>query len=406
MSERSLRIGMPISSFLPAVGGMEVGLHNIASRLAALGHRPIVLAPAGNVRALRKAGRQLPYDVAAFPPKMLTLVERAPNLALHVFDLFFAWARRRYGIDVWHGTMGYPIGVALAHFGRGGRLPALVRCAGQDIQVDRTIGYGMRLDPAVDRLVRRWLCNIPLLVAISDSVTDEYRALGVPDERIVAIPNGVNVARYRKSVDRRAVRCQYGLPENAFLFLSVARNHPKKNLSAIVEAAGRMASRDNLPEWAVVIVGKDAPKLEPEVRANGVTGRVHLFDEIGQDDEGELPSGAMVNLYRCADAFVFPSFIETFGIAIVEAMAAGLPVVTTDAPGCRDVVGKGKFGLMIDPRDKAALAGALERLLIDADERNRLAALSSERSEQYDWDSVVRLYMTAYDRLVQAHHEK
>jgi len=400
MSDRLLRVGMPISSYLPAVGGMEVGLHNIAGRLAALGHQPVIFAPAGNVRALRKSGRELPYEVAAFPPKMLMLIERAPNLALYVFDFYFAWARRRYGIDVWHGTMGYPIGVALAHFGRGRRLPALVRCAGQDIQVDRTIGYGMRLDPVVDRLVRRWLFEIPLLVAITDSVAEEYRALGVPEERIIAIPNGVNVARYRRGAEPDVVRRRHGLPKHAFLFLSVARNHPKKNLNAIVEAAAQLASRNNLPDWAVLIVGKDAHKLRPLAQANGVAERVHLIDEIGQGEDGELPSNAVVDLYRCADAFVFPSLIETFGIAIVEAMAAGLPIVTTDAPGCRDIVERGKYGLLIDPSDRTALADAMERLLTDSNERDRLAKLSIARAEQYDWDAVVRRYLAAYERLL------
>jgi glycosyltransferase involved in cell wall biosynthesis len=321
-------------------------------------------------------------------------------LALYVFDAFFGWARRRYRIDVWHGTMGYPIGVALAHFGRGQRLPALVRCAGQDIQVDRTIGYGMRLDPVVDRLVRRWLSEIPLLVAITDSVAEEYRALGVPDERVVAIPNGVNVARYRCGAEPDVVRRRHGLPEQAFLFLSVARNHPKKNLNAIVEAAARLASRNNLPDWAVLIVGKDAPKLRPLAQVNGVAEHVHLIDEIGQGEDAELPSNTIVDLYRCADAFVFPSFVETFGIAIVEAMAAGLPIVTTDAPGCRDILERGKYGLIINPRDRAALAGAMERLLINSNERDRLAKLSVARAEQYDWDAIVRRYLAAYDRLL------
>jgi glycosyltransferase involved in cell wall biosynthesis len=155
-------------------------------------------------------------------------------------------------------------------------------------RVDRKLGYGMRLDPVVDRLVRRWLPEIPLLVAITHSMADEYRALDVPDERIVAIPNGVNVARFRRGAEPRAVRRRHGLPEHVVLFLSVARNHPKKNLAAIIEAAAPLASRGGLVDWAVAIVGKDAPKLRPVAHANRVAERVYLIDEIGQGDDGEL----------------------------------------------------------------------------------------------------------------------
>jgi glycosyltransferase involved in cell wall biosynthesis len=399
MIRRPLTIGMPISSFLPAVGGMEVGLHNIASRLAASRHRPIVFAPAGNVRALRKQNCSLPYQVVSFPPKLITLVEYAPRLALFVFDAFFAWARRRYKVDVWHGTMGYPIGVALAHFGRGGALPALVRCAGQDIQVDRSIGYGMRLDPMVDRLVRRWLPELPILVAITESVAEEYRALNVPDQKIESIPNGVNVARFRSASSRETTRRLFGIPEQDFVFLSIGRNHTKKNHAAVLEAAGKLASCHPNSKWAVVIVGKNAPDLRAAAMANGIAERVYLIDEIGQGDDLELPNRKLVDLYRCADAFVFPSLIETFGIAIVEAMAAGLPVVTADAPGCRDIVGNGKYGLMVDPRDPCALAGAMERLLTDPVEYWRLAALSTERAQEFDWDHVVARYQELYLRL-------
>lgn len=400
-----LTIGMPISSFLPALGGMEVGLHNIAKRLAALGHRPIVMAPWSNVRALKSSRRQLPYEVVAFPPKLPTLVERAPGAALSVFDLFFGWMRRRYGIDVWHGTMGYPIGIALAHYGRHHPLPALVRCAGQDIQMDAAIGYGMRLDPRVDALVRQWLPRVPLLVAITDSVAGEYRALGVPDDRIAHIPNGIGLARFGHGRARAETRRALGVPQDIFIFLTVARNHPKKNLRAVVDAARLMAQADDLPEWRVVIVGKDAPALGAVVRDGGLSERVHLLEEIGPADEaaeeeGELPARRLIDLYRAADAFVFPSLIETFGIAIVEAMAAGLPVIVGDAPGCRDVVGNGRYGIMVPPRDMAALATAMRRLLQDPGERGRLADLAWERARHFDWDHVVARYLAAYDDLL------
>jgi glycosyltransferase involved in cell wall biosynthesis len=397
-----LKIGMPISSFLPAVGGMEVGLHNIAKGLVARGQNPIVFAPAGNVRALRKAGWQLPYEVASFPPKLLTLIEKTPRMALIAFKGFFAWARRHYGIDVWHGTMGYPIGVALA-YARGSGAPALVRCAGQDIQTDRGIGYGLRLDPAIDAMIRTWLPRIPLLASISESVTEEYRALGIPDERIVAIPNGVSLGRFRSVRPRLQVRSELGLKPDSFVFLTVARNHPKKNLSAVVEAAGILAGRQPKLEWTAVIVGKGVPDLQPVVDRLGINEQVRLINEISatsnSNDDG-FPPQSLIDLYGAADAFVFPSLIETFGIAIVEAMAAGLPVIAGSSPGCRDVVGDGQFGILVPPRDNKAIADVMERLATNPAERAHYAALALKRARYYDWDHVVDCYLTAYRGLL------
>ena len=91
------------------------------------------------------------------------------------------------------------------------------------------------------------------------------------------------------------------------------------------------------------------------------------LDEIGGTDVASeiprLPATALVALYQAADVFVFPSLIETFGIVIVEAMAAGLPIIVSDAPGCRDVVRHGEDGMMVPARDADALAMSILFLL-------------------------------------------
>ena len=175
-------IALPISSFLPNLGGAEVGLHNIAGKLVDRGHRPVVMAPAPHAVRLVHEGWRLPYPVEAMPPKAWSLLRRAPWLGFWLLDRFFSAMQSRHGFDVWHCTMGYPTGVALIHFAQ--RRPDIryvIRCAGEDIQRDPDIGYGARLDPKVDSLVRSYLPRAQMLTAISDSVADEYRALGVDD---------------------------------------------------------------------------------------------------------------------------------------------------------------------------------------------------------------------------------
>jgi len=396
-----LRIGLPTSSFLPSLGGAEVGLHNIAKRLAARGHRPFVFAPASNVRALRQLGTKLPYEVVSLPPKLMTLVERAPEAAMRVLELFFRWARWRYRIDVWHGTIGYPIGTGLGFFARNGDAPVLVRCAGEDIQIDRTVKYGLRQNPGIDALMRRWLPEVPLLVAITQSVADEYRAIGISDNRIIHIPNGVDLGRFRNPArSRTEIRCKYGIADGNFLFLCVGRNHPKKNMTGLIAAAKRLAERPQLPPWTLLIAGRDVPKLRPMIEEASLQDKVVLIDELGHLTSEDLPVQELVDLYVAADTFVFPSLIETFGIVIVEAMAASLPVITSDAPGCRDIVVRGRYGLMVDPCDSTALAAAMGRLLTDEAERKRLVDMSRQRARDFDWDTIVEHYLNTYETLL------
>ena len=312
---RPLTIGLPISSFLPALGGMEVGLHNIASRLAARGHRPIVMAPAGHVRNLFAIGMQLPYTVQVFPPKILTLNEKAPRLALRAFSLYFSWAARRFGIDVWHGTTGYPIGVGLAHFARGRDLPILVRCTGQDIQTNVELDYGMRLNPTVDQLVRQWLPRVPMLVAITETVAEEYRSLGVREERILRIPNGVDVERFRNTPRSKELRDKLGIRKETFVFLSVGRHHPKKNFGLLLDAAQILRVKAPSADFIVVIAGKGSRDLVDRVKALGLNNQVVLRDEIAPPSQQHglnLPADDLVALYRSSDCFVLPSLVETF----------------------------------------------------------------------------------------------
>ncbi len=403
---RSRTIAMPISSFLPNLGGAEVGLHNIACRLVERGQRPVVMAPAPHVERLRQRGWRLPYAVEALPPKAWSLLRRAPLIGFHRLDRYFARMQARYRFDCWHCTMGYPAGVALVHFARRrDDVRYLIRCVGEDIQRDTEIGYGARLDPRVDRVVRDLLPQAQMLIAISDSVAAEYRSIGVAEARIRHVPNGVDITRFDGALDRRAVRARHGLDPDAFLFLGVGRNHPKKNHGGLIEAAARLAAETDRP-FQLLIVGDGAPDLKAQVEGRGLSGRVRLVGQIGGADAADgvprLPADGLVEIYRAADAFVFPSLIETFGIAIVEAMAAGLPVIVGDSPGCRDVVREGRDGIMVPPRDPAALAAAMSMIMSDDGARRDYATKAAARAREFSWDRVVDAYAALYDELAAA----
>ena len=399
-SPNALTIALPTSTFLPGMGGVEVGLHNIAARLTERGHRPILIIPAPNVADLRGTGWQLPYEIVSFPPKIWGLLRCWPALGLAVFDRFFAHLQGRYRFDFWHCTVGYPTGVALVHFSVCRMaVPHLVRCAGEDVQRLSALGYGARLKPSVDRLVRSWLTRADRLVAISESVAEEYVSLGASSEKIARIPNGVELERFRKPVDRAAVRQRLEIPEDVFLFLTVGRHHPKKNFAAVIRALAGM-TRDTSPAIHALLIGLDVPKLRDVTEKHGIAERVHLHDQVGGDTphgaQPRLPSDELVDIYLAADVFVFPSLMETFGIVLVEAMAAGLPVITAESPGCRDVVRKDRDGLVVNPGDDEALAQAMQTLATDRTLREDYSRRARARAQEFSWDSVVDQYTHLY----------
>lgn len=406
MSNAPLTVALPTSTFLPSLGGVEVGLHNIASRLAARGHRPIVVAPEPHLRALRNEDWGLPYETLSFPPKIWGVLRHVPPLGLSAFEMYFGWLQRRHAIDVWHVTVGYPTGVAFVRFAaRRGNAPHLVRCVGEDIQVRPEIGYGARLKPSVDALVRTWLPQAECLVAITESVAEEYRKLGISEDRIASIPNGVDVSRFLGPANRAGVRAKLRIGADDFMFLCVGRHHPKKNFAALIEAAGRLEAA-GLERFVIVLAGLGVRELAPLAESMQIMHRLR-FVEPEPNLKGQrgllLPSDDLIALYRAADAFAFPSLIETFGIVLVEAMAAGLPLVTTDAAGCRDIVGEGRYGLMVPANDADAMADGMIRLAHDANLRAELRQKSLARASAFSWDSVVDRYVELYRRLIASH---
>ncbi|WP_417613226.1 glycosyltransferase family 4 protein [Owenweeksia hongkongensis] len=380
---------------------MEVGLHNIALELLRQGKRPVVIAPWTHVQQLKKLGWNLPYRVEPLPPKIWPLLSVWPQLGLKLLDYWLARLDRKYRFEFWHVTMAYPTGCAIVHYaeslGYGARY--LIRCAGEDIQKKKSIGYGLRLDPSLDRLISGCLRRAQKLVAITDSVYDEYIALGIPPERIRRVPNGVPLARFQKHVDVPKVRRKYRISSDDFVLLCVGRNHKKKNYGTLIKAFAEWKSADG-GNAKLVCVGKGVSNLRELALDNGVIDDVRLIEEVGarqqESEPPSFPSDELIDIYRMCDLFVFPSRVETFGIAIVEGMAAGLPVIVGDSEGCRDIVNFGEWGLMVDPEDYLGLARKISNVASDAILRDHLSAKSRIRCEDFSWERVVKLYLEIY----------
>ena len=397
----ALCIALPTSSFLPARGGAEIGLHNIALRLLAKGHRPVVITSLTHKRALRRRQWQLPYEVVAYPPRLLALRKTRPAMARKLLYGFHALQQKRYRFDVWHATFGFPTGVSVIEFCRARAIAHLVRCVGEDIQVRRDIGYGMRLNAQVDRAIRRWLPRAQCLVAITTSVADEYRQIGVADSHVAHIPNGVDLNRFVAFKADRKLRERLQIPDGTPLFLALGRYHRKKNFEQLLETAAQLRDSVSKP-FHILIAGTGVKGLAALRSQLGVEDIVTLHEPDGRGEarpDIQLPDDEILNLYKSADVFVMPSIVETFGIVTVEAMAAGLPVIAADSPGSRDVIRNGKDGLIYDG-STSGLSRALMEML-KPDQRDKWAKISLRRAQAFDWDSVVDQYVAAYRQLME-----
>jgi len=230
-----------------------------------------------------------------------------------------------------------------------------------------------------------------LVTYSSSNKAEAIRRYGVPSDRITVIYNGYDPRRFqesRGSALRKEMRKRYGLPDDATVLLFVSQDFLRKGLDCLINALPSVMQKN--PRTWLVVVGKDHPaKFQALARREGVDRRV-IF--AGATDVIE-------EYYAMADAMVLPSRFDPFALVCLEAMACGLPVITSRITGVSDLIRNGENGYVIDdPRDLKALADRICRLL-DPAHRQTLGRAAAETAHLYTWDHHLQEFERLFQRI-------
>ena len=225
-------------------------------------------------------------------------------------------------------------------------------------------------------------------IAVSGPARDFVARRFPSDYRI--IPNGID---YRRFATPRIPLPAYD--DDALDVLFVGRLEQRKGLKYLLRAWGLV--RDAFPSARLLIVGDGGRRLEHYREYADARGwrEVVFAGHVSHDD--------LVRYYQTSDVFCAPSTgQESFGIVLLEAMAAGRPIVASRIPGYSEVVAEGSEGLLVPPRDPAALAVALTRLLADAELRRAMGARGRQTATAYDWSRVADDVLAFYEETIEA----
>lgn len=234
-----------------------------------------------------------------------------------------------------------------------------------------------------------------LVVAPSRGIKRALQDLGVTCN-IEVIPNGVDVAQFqhpRAPLSKRAM----GLSDHALVAITVGRLGPEKNLPFLLRAFTNIAG--DVPDLHLVVIGKGPEEeyLAEMVHLLGLSSRVHLV--------GAVPYEQIPNWLAMADFFVFASVSESHPLVVLEAMAAGLPVLGIPCPGVEDTVVDGVNGLL-SPEDRDVFAALMRRLATEPALRAKLAAGARSTCGQYDIRRTSATLLAHYERLVEERARK
>jgi glycosyltransferase involved in cell wall biosynthesis len=225
-------------------------------------------------------------------------------------------------------------------------------------------------------------------VAIAPAVAECLVAGGVPRARITVIPEAVDPRRLRSTRARAAVRAAEATAADEAVLLVLAALVQRKGLDVLLDALAALAARQLRPRLWLAGDGPERAALAAQVRRLGLDAQVRFLGR--RDDIGDL--------LAAADVAVLPSRREGLGNAALEAMAAGRAVVASAVGGLGEAVVDGRTGLLVPPGDAPALAVALERVLRDADLRQRLGAEGPRRvAEGFLPEQMVAAYERVYE---------
>jgi len=243
---------------------------------------------------------------------------------------------------------------------------------------DRDLRRGWRTRLVYGALTRR-------AVAISPAVASCLTSGGVAPERVVVIPSSVDPAALRPRTPRAQVRAELGVDERAFVLLAVGALVERKGFDVLLAALGRLAPGARPHTW-IAGDGAERERLESQAAALGLGGDVRF---LGRRED-------VPDLLAAGDAFVMPSRSEGLGVAALEALAAGRPVIASRVGGLGTAVDE-SCGLLVPPEDPAALAAAVARLAIDRELLARLSAAAPRRVDAaFHVDGMVAAYLRLY----------
>lgn len=343
-----MRVALVSPYDLDTPGGVQAHVEHLADALRARGDEVTVLGPQRSVQVpfngsvapigLGPAvGRRIRAQLAGFDPEVI-----------HVHEPLVPW------VGIAAATSGLAPTVATFHAWSARR---------RLYRLGRPLG-------------RRVLAGLDAALAVSDAAASYHAAaLGVPPGRFRIVPNGVEVAAFADAEPLPGVAD----PTRPTL-LFVGRLEPRKGLETLVRAFTLLKSQH--PDLRLLVVGEGSERercqslLPARLRADVV-----FLGRLGGDD---LPG-----IFAACDVFVSPAHGgESFGIVLLEAMAAGRAVVASDIPGYRSVMTDGRQGRLVPPRDPAALAGAIGALVANPALRHAAGAEGRRTVTRYDWQIV------------------
>ena len=370
-----MRIALFTETFLPKVDGIVTRLRHTIEHLERNGDRVLVVAPDGGLTQYKGA------KIHGVPGLPLPLY---PELKLALPSVGTKETISKFNPDLIHVVNPAVLGLSGIYYAKKLNIPLVASYHTHLPQYLQHYGFGA-LEGVFWEFLKATHNQAKLNLCTSTAMVDELVAHGI--ERVDLWQRGVDTDMFRPSLASQQMRSRLsqGNPDSPLL-LYVGRVSAEKQIDQIKPVL------EAIPEARLAIVG-DGPHKEAL--------KTH-FADTNTYFVGYLQGLELASAYASADAFVFPSRTETLGLVLLEAMAAGCPVVAANSGGIPDIVTDGENGYLFEVDDPDGAVTATKRLLEAKEERERLRIKARQEAEKWGWAAATKHLQSYYRAVVES----
>lgn len=387
-----MRVLQVVNSFPPTwgKGGPARVSYEISKELVKRGHEVTVYTTDINDESNRLKNYKNPSyidGIAVYRFKNLNNALAWRNVPVSP-GMLFALSKNIRNFDIIHAHLYRSFQAILVHYyAKKYNIPYVLQVHGS---VPQIIGR-KQMKKIYDKLLgNSILFDAKKIIALTQSEVEQFRALGIHDEKIEIVPNGIDLIEYGKLPQKGYFRKRYSIPENYKVILYLGRIHKIKGLDLLVKAFSLVSSE--MKDIKLVIVGPDDGYLKELNK---------LINFIGNDNiilAGPLYGKEKMEAYVDSDLYVLPSSYEAFPNTVFEAGICGTPVIVTDRCGISQIVND-KIGY-VSKFNENDLKNTMIRILRDNSSKIKIKHEMEKIIGIYNWPYIVKLYETLYEDLI------
>ncbi|MEE3718576.1 glycosyltransferase [Tumidithrix elongata RA019] len=368
------KVAIFTETFLPKIDGIVTRLKFTVEQLVKLGDEVLIFSPDGGIREY--CGAKI-YGVSGFPLPLY------PELKLALPRPSIGHALEQFQPDIVHVVNPAVLGLAGLFYAKAMKLPLIASYHTHLPQYLQHYGLGF-LEGTMWELIKTAHNNAALNLCTSTAMVEQLRSHGV--ERVDLWQRGVDTDKFHPRFKNEAMRSHLSQGHNdATLLLYVGRLSAEKEITQILPLL------EAIPNSRLALVGDGPYRQELE----------RIFADTPTHFVGYLQGEDLAAAFASSDAFMFPSRTETLGLVLLEAMAAGCPVVAARSGGIPDIVTDGVNGYLFEPSAPNGLLTATQKLLTNSSGIEYLRQNARQEAERWGWQAATRQLQGYYDRVIE-----